>query len=178
MEVGSTRMDPPAQSRYAALGALAVGLLLLSFASVGCGGGTETTSTAPVASGSGETDQTVALPAAEAADARKAGQQACDGMTPLEAAKHFEEPARRAGVDKDFAKFVAEPSAATVNSPGYPRLVAATYASTLPVKQRPEAAAGCAESLASRSSGGQGSSKRATRQGPSATGGPEEKGSN
>ena len=61
------------------------------------------------------------LPAAAADAARELGRRACEGMTPLEAANHFELPARAAGVDKKFAKFVAEPPSSTVNSPGYPQ---------------------------------------------------------
>lgn len=110
--------------------------------------------------------------------ARAIGADACAGITPLEAASRFEAAAVKAGVDEEFAKYVAEPPASTVNSPGYPRLVAAIYASTLPEKQRTEAAAGCAEALASPSTGGQGSSKRAMQEGPSSSGGHEEKGSN
>jgi hypothetical protein len=85
------------------------------------------------------------------------GRRACAGLTPLEAAKRFELPARRAGVEKEFAEFVADPPPQTLESSGYPRLVAAVYAETVPAKQREEAAAGCAEELALSSSGGQAS---------------------
>jgi hypothetical protein len=108
---------------------------------------------------------------------RETGRRACAGMSPLEAAKHYELPARHAGVDKEFAKFVAHPPPSTETSDGFPRLVAALYASTLPAAQRADAAAGCAEELASPGSGGQASSKRAKRQGLSSSGSNDKKGS-
>jgi hypothetical protein len=82
-------------------------------------------------------------------DPREVGESACQGMTPQEAAKHFELVARRSGVGKQFAAFVADPPPSVEASPGYPRLVAAVYAATLPAAQRADAAAGCAEELAS-----------------------------
>jgi hypothetical protein len=86
-------------------------------------------------------------------------------MSALQAAQRYELPARHAGVDKKFAAFVANPPSSTQASSGFPRLVAALYASTLPATQRADAAAGCAEELASRSPGGQASPKRASAQG-------------
>jgi hypothetical protein len=82
-------------------------------------------------------------------DPREVGRAACAGMTPQQAAKRFELVARRSGVGKQFAAFVADPPPTVENSPGYPRLVAAVYAATLPAPQRADAAAGCAEELAS-----------------------------
>jgi hypothetical protein len=154
---------------------LGVALLVAALGLLGCGSGGGTTD-------AGATGAPTSEPASEqlppAAGARRAGQRACAGMTPLEAARHFEGPARKAGVKVNFAKFVAQPPSSTINSPGYPRLVAAIYASTLPPKQRAEAAAGCAERLALSSSGGQGSSKRATQEGLPSAGGTNKKGSN
>jgi hypothetical protein len=155
--------------------------LSAALVATGCGTGNEATS-APHDSQAPHVDgeRAASKPASKAdpSRVRGIGQAACAGMTPIEAAAHFEGPARRAGVEKKFAKYVAEPPTSIVNSPGYPRLVAAIYASTLPVKQRAEAAAGCAESLALSSSGGQGSSKRAMQEGPSSSGGQVQKGSN
>ena len=53
------------------------------------------------------------------------------GMTPVEAARHYSASARRAGVRKDFAKLVTEPTTKVESSSGYPRLVAALYATTV-----------------------------------------------
>lgn len=86
--------------------------------------------------------------------AYETGQEACRGMTPREAAERFEMPARHAGASKAFAAAVADPAPAVEGSPGYPRLVAALYATTLPPRQRAGAAAGCAAELASRGAGG------------------------
>jgi hypothetical protein len=96
-----------------------------------------------------------ALPATDSDSkaARESGRKACAGMTALEAAKHFAVPARLAGTDKQFAELVAEPSPSTESSPGYPRLVAALYATTVPAVQREQAAAGCAEELTPPSGG-------------------------
>lgn len=73
---------------------------------------------------------------------------ACSGMTPLEAAQHYEQAARRAGASKRFVELVTEPTPEVESSPGYPRLVGAFYASTLPPKDRAAAAAACAKELA------------------------------
>jgi hypothetical protein len=69
-------------------------------------------------------------------------------MTALEAAEKFKVSARRAGAEKRFLELVTEPSPAVERSAGYPRLVAAFYATTLTERQRVPAAAGCAEELA------------------------------
>lgn len=73
---------------------------------------------------------------------------ACGGMTPLEAAHHYKRAARQAGASKRFLELVTEPTPVVQSSPGYPRLVAAFYASTLPPKKRAAAAAACADELA------------------------------
>jgi hypothetical protein len=72
----------------------------------------------------------------------------CRGMTPLEAAHHYRAAARQAGASRRFLELVAEPRPAVESSPGYPRLVGAFYASTLPPKKRAAAAAACAKELA------------------------------
>jgi len=69
-------------------------------------------------------------------------------MTPREAADHFVAAARRAGVTKRFAELAADPPPSVAESPGYPRLVGALYAATVPDPRRAEAAAGCAKELA------------------------------
>ncbi len=91
-------------------------------------------------------DQTADSGGAEGA--RAAGREACAGMTPLEAARRFQAAARRAGVKKRFAQLTAQPPPSVAESPGYPRLVGALYATTVPGPARTEAAAGCAEELA------------------------------
>jgi hypothetical protein len=73
---------------------------------------------------------------------------ACGGMTPLEAARHYEEAARQAGASRRFIELVTEPTRAVEASPGYRRLVGAFYASTLPPDKRAAAAAACAKELA------------------------------
>ena len=73
---------------------------------------------------------------------------ACGGMTPLEAAQHFEEAAREAGASRRFIELVTEPTPDVEASPAYPRLVGAFYASTLPPAERAAAAAACAKELA------------------------------
>ena len=80
-------------------------------------------------------------------EAREVGRTACEGMTPLEAAARYEVRARAAGVGREFARYVAHPPASVERSNGYPRLVAALYASTLPGGDRGAAAAGCTEEL-------------------------------
>jgi hypothetical protein len=69
-------------------------------------------------------------------------------MTPREAAARFAAGARRAGVKKRFAELAADPPPSVAESPGYPRLVGALYASTVPGPRRAEAAAGCVRELA------------------------------
>lgn len=72
----------------------------------------------------------------------------CTGMTPIEAARHYKAAARQAGASKRFVELVTEPTPAVESSPGYPRLVGAFYANTLPPKKRAAAAADCARELA------------------------------
>ncbi|MFL5872180.1 MAG: hypothetical protein ACJ75T_01720 [Solirubrobacterales bacterium] len=72
----------------------------------------------------------------------------CRDMTPIEAARHYKGAARHAGASKRFLELVTEPTPAVESSPGYPRLVGAFYASTLPPKKRAAAAAACARELA------------------------------
>src|SRR6476660_7746951 len=72
----------------------------------------------------------------------------CAGMTPIEVAQHYEEAAREAGASRRFIELVTEPTPAVESSPGYARLVAAFYASTLPPDKRAAAAAACAKELA------------------------------
>ena len=89
----------------------------------------------------------VHLTPAAAKAALAAGRKACRGLTPLQAAKRYAPLAREAGVRKSFTELVSHPSPAMKSSQGFPRLVAALYASTLPAPQRADAAAGCAEEL-------------------------------
>jgi hypothetical protein len=70
------------------------------------------------------------------------------GMQPVEAALRFKDAAKRAGAHQRFVALVTEPTPAVERSPGYPRLVAAFYATSLPSPERTLAAAGCAEELA------------------------------
>jgi hypothetical protein len=132
-------------------GALCVTLILASaLALPGCGGDEAQTSSpagAPKASGQAPVNADGSI-AAQEDSARAAGRLACHGMAPLAAAMRFESGALRSGVTKHFAKLVTEPTPRVEASPGYPRLVAALYATTVPVKGRAEAAAGCAEMLA------------------------------
>lgn len=135
---------------------LCITLLLALLALAGCGGdagttagssGSAQTTTAATSSGRGP----VARPSPEQAqDWRAAGRSACEGMRPAEAALHFKAAAERAGAHQRFVELVTEPTAAIAQSPGYPRLVAAFYATTRPEPQRALAAAGCAEELAAR----------------------------
>lgn len=74
----------------------------------------------------------------------------CAGMSPIEAAHHYKAAARRAGASRRFVELVTEPTPAVESSPGYPRLVGAFYASTLPPKKRTAAAAACARELAAQ----------------------------
>jgi hypothetical protein len=73
---------------------------------------------------------------------------ACGGMTPLEAALYYEGQASETGASKRFIELVTEPTPAVEASPGYPRLVGAFYASTLPPARRAAAAAACTKELA------------------------------
>lgn len=93
----------------------------------------------------------VARPSAEQAQVwQAAGRDACEGMQPVEAALRFKAAAERAGAHRRFVELVTEPTSAVEQSPAYPRLVAALYATTLPGPRRALAAAGCAEELAAR----------------------------
>lgn len=157
--------------------ALALGV---AFVATGCGAGDAPTSpihASKPTSASAKRGATKAS-AADLASARRLGRQACAGMTPLEAARHFQRPARRAGVKASFARFVAEPTPSTFNSPGYARLVGALYASTVPAEQRGAAAAGCAEELAADGEGGEATSGRTGQTAPPSQGGAHQKGSN
>jgi hypothetical protein len=144
-----------------AQGSSLVALLVLAVALSGCGSGGGSSSVATEAAPASHQQATtakgpdVALSSAATKAARAAGRKACSALTPLQAAGRFELPARKAGASKDFASYIAHPPPSTLNSPGFPRLVAALYATTLPAKQRADAAAGCAEELASPSSGRQ-----------------------
>src|SRR6476659_7079510 len=112
--------------------------------STGCGSDEgQTTSTIASTHPSSSTSAKLA----DSGGARAAGRRACEGMTPLEAARHYEAAARRAGVTKRFAKLATEPTSEVEASSGYPRLAAAIYATTTPEKGRASAAAGCAEVL-------------------------------
>lgn len=129
--------------------ALLVAVFMVT-AMAGCGDGHGSTSA-----------QTKAAPANEELPneetdgrARAAGRRACDGLTPIEAAERYRRGARRAGATKVFVAAVAEPDTATETSPGYPRLVAALFATTVSPRDQSEAAAGCAEELAASIKGG------------------------
>lgn len=129
--------------------------LLALLALAGCGGeattspGSSETNRAMPSTSSGHGP--VARPSPEQARAwRAAGRDACQGMRPVEAALHFKAAAVRASVHQSFVELVTEPTPAVEQSPAYPRLVAAFYATTLPGPRRALAAAGCAEELAAR----------------------------
>jgi hypothetical protein len=128
------------------------GLVVLA----GCGGSAGETTTGPGAAASLETSPSIAHgpvvhpSRAQARAWRAIGRRACHGLLPIEAARQFEQDARSAGTQERFIELVTEPDAAVEQSPGYPRLVAAFYATTLPEPQRVLAAAGCAQELAAR----------------------------
>ena len=156
-------------------------MLASGLALAGCGGGDDgTTSTVArtTPSAEGHTASAAGISAPEAAAARAAGRKACQGMTPLQAARHFEAAARQAGVTKRFAKLATEPSAKVESSSGYPRLAAAIYATTTPEKSRAQAAAGCAEELAVNGEDGEATSERTGQTAPPSQGGADPKGSN
>lgn len=158
-------------------------VLLSGLALLGCGGGEAGTSSAAARSTSTEQSsvegaESAASAAARNAAARAAGRKACQGMTPLEAARHYEAAAREAGVTKRFAQLATEPSARVESSAGYPRLAAAIYATTTPVKSRAQAAAGCAEELAVNGEDGEAAPERAGQTVPPSQGGADQKGSN
>jgi len=123
---------------------------LVAIGIAGCGDGDESTGirvkTAPASE---------EPPKGEAAGpARATGRRACEGLTPIEAARRYRKEARQAGATKLFVAAVAEPDPATESSPGYPRSVAALFATTVPPRDQAEAAAGCAEELAASVKGG------------------------
>jgi hypothetical protein len=143
-----------------AQGTALAALLVLAAAIGGCGSGGGSTTNVPEAAPASHPQTAtakgpdVALSPTAAKTARATGRRACAGMSALEVAQRYELPARKAGATKDFASYIAHPPPSTKSSPGFPRLVAALYATTLPAIQRADAAAGCAEELASRGSGG------------------------
>jgi hypothetical protein len=132
--------------RWQRLGMFCAALALTTPAVSGCGDAVTVATTA----GGAATPRTDASPPSAAAlrAAREAGRLACRGKTPLQAAHRYLPAAKRAGVRRHFATLVADPPAAIADSSGYPRLVAALYATTVPGPERREAAAGCAEELA------------------------------
>jgi hypothetical protein len=81
-------------------------------------------------------------------------------VTTLRVAEKFSVAAHQAGAAKHFIELVVEPSAAVQASPGYPRLVAALYATTLPESERTPAAAGCVEELTAPEEGDKAASGR------------------
>jgi hypothetical protein len=158
--------------------------------SVGCGGddmstttnGKTPTSTDGKTSEQSDRPQTVhgpttppGSPAAE--DARAAGRRACHGQTPVEVAQRFRAIAQRPGERRQFAALVVDPTPTVEESPGYPRLVAALYATTVPTPGREQAAAGCAEELAAASHGGEAPSSRMGQEELPGAGSQEQKGS-
>lgn len=136
-------------------------LFVLVVGLTGCGEGHDVTS-------SPSTDSSADLPAPAGKSltgpASAAGRRACQGMTPLEAARRYERSARRAGASARFVELVTEPTPATASSPGYPQLVAAFYASSLAPAKRAAAAAGCAEELAAPTRGGKAASDQTQRE--------------
>jgi len=112
-----------------------VSLSLLVIAFGGCGGGDE--------------GSTVTVTTHQSAD----GRLSCQGRTPLEVAHSLRAIAEHGGPRERFAELVVDPTPAVAESPGYPRLVAALYATTLPPPKRAQAAAACAKELAAASHG-------------------------
>jgi hypothetical protein len=140
--------DQSVRFRNAPAGLLVLVLLVVAMA--GCGDGDDSTT---VPTKAAPVDR--ALPDGTAAGPAGAkGRRACQGLTPLQAAQRYRKAARRAGATKLFIASVAEPDPATETSPGYPRLVAALFATTVPPRDQTEAAAGCAEELAASIKGG------------------------
>jgi hypothetical protein len=93
------------------------------------------------------------LPRSRQLAAREEGRRACRGLTALQVAKRNERAAVKAGVRPNFANSAVKPVSGTEDSPAYARLVASLYATTLPPVDRPSAAMGCVEELASPSGG-------------------------
>jgi hypothetical protein len=107
-------------------------------------------------------------PSVESPESTRArGREACAGLTPIEAALHFRQSARKAGAGWRFLELATEPASSVQASPGYPRLVAALYAMSVPATERAQAAAGCAEELAATSPGGGAAPDRARMEKPS-----------
>jgi hypothetical protein len=92
-------------------------------------------------------------------------------------AQRYRAIARRPGERRQFAALVVDPTPAIEESPGYPRLVAALYATTVPAPGREQAAAGCAEELAAASHGGKAPSSRMGQEELPGKGSQEQKGS-
>lgn len=150
---------------------ICIAVLIALVALGGCGAGTGTTAT--------QEASTAPRPAGNAHHAEQAwqiGRQACSGMSPREAALRYVAAARRAGVGKPLTRIVADPPPSVADSTGFPRLVAAVYAATVPKRQRTAAAAGCAEELAAATWGRASSTKAKKSTGPSPSDGPEKKG--
>jgi hypothetical protein len=173
-----TREYSPFRQAGGIVGAALVLTSVLALA--GCGSGDDgTTSTADLTkSPERPSAERTQLAAIQGAAARAKGRKACEGMTPLEVARHYQAAAREAGVTKRFAQLATEPSAKVQSSSGYPRLAAAIYATTTPEKSRAAAAAGCAEVLAADGEGGEVSSERTGQTVPPSQGGADQKGSN
>jgi hypothetical protein len=145
------------------------GLLLLAFlalaaAVLGCGsshaarGSSTSTSVVPPDHRSPDPSRALADPSVA-----EIGRRACSDMSPREAAARFASAARRAGVRASFIAMAVHPPASVQRSAGYPRLVAALYASTLPEAEQAQAAAECARELAAGSHGDGALSIRAGR---------------
>lgn len=173
-----TREYSPFRQAGGIVGAVLVLTSVLALA--GCGSGDDGTSSTVTRTTQAEQRSTEAAGVASAQDdaARAAGRKACEGMTPLEVARHYQAAAREAGATKRFVQLATEPSAKVESSSGYPRLVAAIYATTTPVKSRAQAAAGCVEELAVNGEDGEVSSERTGQTAPPSQGGASQKGSN
>ncbi len=165
----------------AAIGAVAVFVVA---SMCGCGGGGDT-APPPKALGASSSERPttsvghgppVRLSVRQRQAYRRLGSRACRGMTSLQAAERFRPKVRRAGVQRRFVKAVTEPTSAVEASPGYPRLVAAFYATTLPESERTPAAAGCAEELVAYREGGKASSDRTRQKTAAREGGQHQKG--
>jgi hypothetical protein len=148
----------PRRRRRLGLHWVALTIAVLAFAGCGGGGGEDGSSTTrsetSEKSGYGKPGANTAPATSPSADrARAAGRRACRGQTPAEVAYRYRAIARRPGERRRFAALVVDPTPAIEESPGYPRLVAAFYATTVPAPVRAQAAAGCAEELAAASHG-------------------------
>jgi hypothetical protein len=165
------------------LGVGALALTVLALTSAGCGGGGDR-STATLTGTSGEVghgrekQDPSQVASSPTINPRAAGHRACRGATPVEVARRYQVIAHRRGPRKRFAELVVHPSPEVESSPGYPRLVAALYATTVPAGQRTQAAEGCVEELAAASHGGKAPSSRMGQEGLPGRGSQEQKGSN